>query len=353
MARELRGVLVDPVDGARPGLLRIDDGRIAAVEPEVEDDRGLTAAPLSRLRPAAALRDELDAPLLFPGFVDLQIYHYERCIEQGVTGYLATIGTSARGVVEGFLDQLPWERACLGAHVEGPFLNPEAAGAQAFEHIRPYDREELAGWLATGDVRLVTLAPEIEAGFEAIEQITDAGAVPALGHTATNYYTTRAAIDRGATFATHIWNAMSGFRARSPGAIGTLLSDERVTLGLIGDGRHLHPVTEELTFRAAGPARIALTSDMVAPPQEQPDGKLRGGDRCGAALVQRMATRFGLQAAAEMASLTPARVLRLEDRGRLAVGLRADLAVLEADFTPRETIVAGESVWTAPEPARP
>ena len=174
-----------------------------------------------------------------------------------------------------------------------------------------------------------------------------------IGHTATNYYTTRAAVERGATFATHVWNAMSGFRARSPGAIGTLLADERVTLGLIGDGRHLHPVTEELTFRAAGPARLALTSDMVPPPQEEPDGKLRGGDRCGAALVERMAARFGLPAAAEMACLTPARVLGLEDRGRLAPGFRADLAVLDPDFTPRETIVAGESAWSAPGPARP
>ena len=341
MPRELRGLLVDPVEGARPGLLRIEDGRIASVEPVTDDDRGLTAAPLSRLRPAAALRDAV----IFPGFIDLQIYDYARCVEHGVTGYLATVGTSARGVVERFLDELPREPACLGAHVEGPYLNPEAAGAQAAEHIRPVDPEELDGWLQTGTVRLITLAPEVEGGFEAIEQITAAGAVASIGHTATNYYTTRAAVERGATFATHIWNAMSGFRARSPGAIGTLLADERVTLGLIGDGRHLHPVTEELTFRAAGPARLALTSDMVPPPQEQPDGKLRGGDRCGAALVARMAARFGLPAAAEMACLTPARVLGLEDRGRLAPGFRADLAVLDPDFTPRETIVAGETAW--------
>ena len=250
MPRELKGLLVDPVEGARPGLLRIEDGRIAAVEPVADDDSGLTAAPLSRLRPAAALRDD---PLVFPGFIDLQIYDYARCVEHGVTGYLATVGTSARGVVERFLDELPTEAACLGAHVEGPYLNPEAAGAQAAEHIRPVDPEELDGWLQTGTVRLITLAPEVEGGLEAIERITAAGAVASIGHTATNYYTTRAAVERGATFATHIWNAMSGFRARSPGAIGTLLADERVTLGLIGDGRHLHPVTEELTFRAAGP----------------------------------------------------------------------------------------------------
>jgi N-acetylglucosamine-6-phosphate deacetylase len=324
--RALRGLLVDPVDGARPGLLTIDDARIVSVE---------------------AATAGLEDPLIFPGFVDLQIYDQARCVEHGVTGYLATVGTSARGVVERFLEALPDDPACLGAHVEGPYLNPEAAGAQALEHIRPVDHAELDGWLETGRVRLVTLAPEIEGGFDVIERIVAAGAVASIGHTATNYYTTRAAIERGARFATHVWNAMSGFRARSPGAIGTLLADERVTLGMIADGRHLHPVTEELTVRAAGPGRIALTSDMVAPPQEQPDGKLLGGDRCGAALVGRMAPRFGLKETAEMASLTPARALGLLDRGRLRPGYRADVAVLAADFTPRETIVAGEAVWAS------
>ena len=324
--RELHGLLVDPLLGARPGLLRLEDGRIASVEP-------LTEGP--------------SAPLVLPGFLDVHIYDVERCAEHGVTGYLATARTSARGEVDRFLGSLPEEEACLGAHVEGPYLNLEAAGAQAPEHIRPVDPVELEGWLATGKVRMVTLAPEVEGGFEAIERITAAGAVAALGHTATNHYTTRAAVDRGARFATHLWNAMSGLRARQPGAIGALLEDERVTIGLIADGRHLHPAVEGLTFRVAGPARIALTSDMVEPPQEGPGGRLLGGDRCGAALVRRMAARFGLPEAARMASLTPAELLGLGDRGRLAPGYRADLAVLDADFTPLETLIGGHTVWRA------
>jgi N-acetylglucosamine-6-phosphate deacetylase len=121
-----------------------------------------------------------------------------------------------------------------------------------------------------------------------------------------------------------------------------------VTLGVIADGRHLHPVVEELTFRAAGPARIALTSDLVAPPREDPEtGRLLGGDRCGAALVQRMAARFGRTATSQMTSLTPVELLGLAGRGRLLPGYRADLAVLDADFGPLETIVGGVTVWTA------
>ncbi len=326
MRRELAGLLVDPIEGARPGVLRLAGGMITAVE---------------------TLEEELEEPVVFPGFVDLQIYDWSRSCQQGVTGYLATVGTSARGAVDRFLEQLPDDPACLGAHVEGPYLNREAAGAQPAEHIRPVDLAELAAWLASGRVRLVTLAPEVDGAFEAVERIVAARAVASLGHTAANHRTTRAAVDLGASFATHLWNAMSGFKARAPGAIGALLEDERVTLGLIADGRHLHPATETLTVRAAGPSRIALTSDLVQIPRELPDGRLRGGDRCGAAMVSRMAARFGLAEAATMAALVPASVLGLLDRGRLAPGFRADLAVLTRELAPQETILAGETVFSA------
>ncbi|HLM33254.1 MAG TPA: amidohydrolase family protein, partial [Gaiellaceae bacterium] len=142
-----------------------------------------------------------------------------------------------------------------------------------------------------------------------------------------------------------LWNAFGPVRARSTGAIPELLLDPRVSLGLIADGRHLHPRIEELTVRAAGHERIALTSDLVPLPAQTEAGKLLGGDRAGAALVARMA-RFGLPAAAGMASLVPARLLGLEDRGRLAPDFRADLALLDRQFRPLETLWNGETVWT-------
>jgi N-acetylglucosamine-6-phosphate deacetylase len=317
------GVLVDPLDGVRPGSVEIDDGRIV----EVRDD------------PAAT------GPYVLPGFVDLHIYDSSDVLAQGVTGYLATVGPEARGVVEEFLAALPDDGVCLGAHVEGPYLHPEAAGALAIEHIRPVDVAELDGWLATSRVRLVTIAPDAEGGVAAIGRVATAGAVASIGHTRANVYTTRAAVDAGATFATHVWNAMSGWTARTPGAIGTLLADPRVTLGLIGDGRHLHPITEELTVRLAGPERIALTSDRVPLPAERENGKLLGGDRCGAALVRRAAERYGLREAVTMASLVPARALGLGDRGHLAPGRRADLALLTHELEPLATMAGGVWAW--------
>ncbi|HYM63472.1 MAG TPA: amidohydrolase family protein [Gaiellaceae bacterium] len=312
--RAVSGLMVDPVDGTYPGVVRIEASRIVSV------DR--TAEPEGELH-------------IFPGFVDLQVYDPEPLVRSGVTGYLLATRT---------LVELPDER-CVGLHLEGPFLNPEAAGAIPVDELRPIDLLALDRWLEDGRARLVTLSPELPDALQAIELIASAGAVAAIGHTLANAATAGAAIGAGARFATHVWNAFGPVGARSTGAIPELLLDSRVVLGLIADGRHLHPRIEELTVRAAGHERIALTSDLVLPPAQTEAGKLLGGDRAGAALVARMA-RFGLPAAAGMASLVPARLLGLDDRGRLAPGFRADVAVLDRELRPVETLWSGETVWS-------
>jgi N-acetylglucosamine-6-phosphate deacetylase len=307
------GVLVDPLDGARPGAIVVDGETIAAVEETDEPETDL---------------------VVMPGFVDLHVYEPAAVVEQGVTSYLLT----AREPVEA-----PDDR-CLGVHLEGPFLNPQAAGAIPVEELMPVDLDLLSGWLDTGRVRLVTISPELPGALDAIHLVAERGAVAAVGHTHANAATTRAAIAAGARFATHIWNAMAPLRARTTGPVPELLLDERVVLGLIADGRHLHPRNEELTVRVAGCERIALTSDVVAFPEAAETGRLLGGDRVGAALVRRM-SRFGLAEAVLMASLVPARVLGLGDRGRLAPGYRADLAILDGDLGCVETVSAGKTVW--------
>ena len=286
--------------------MAVEDGRIASVERTPEGP---------------------PEPLLFPGFVDLHVYDPDGLRDRGVTGYLL----ATRRLLE------PDDPLCLGLHLEGPFLNPDAAGAIPTEEITSVDLGLAEEWAASrGLVRLVTLAPELPRALQA-------GIVAGLGHSRANALTVRAALDAGARFATHIWNAMAPLRARSTGPVLALLLDERVTLGLIADGRHLHPDVEELTMRVAGPHRIALTSDLVALPAHRPDGSLLGGDRAGAALVARMA-RFGLPERAAMASLVQARLLGLTDRGRLAPGFRADVAVLASDFRPQATLVAGREL---------
>jgi N-acetylglucosamine-6-phosphate deacetylase len=306
----LEGLLVDPIGGARPGALTIEGELIIEV----------------------AEREAAGDHVVFPGFIDLHVYAPETLIATGVTGYLQTA-------------QRPVETSdplCLGLHLEGPFLNPESAGALPPESLLPVDLDLLEEWLSRGDLRVMTVSPEIDGALEAIAAISER-AVAAVGHTLANEATTRAAIEAGARFATHLWNAMAPLRARETGPTTALLLDERVTIGLLGDGRHLHPTVEEVTVRVAGADRIALTSDRVAEPISA-GNRLQGGSLSGAELVARFA-RFGLPLAASMASLVPARLLGLTDRGRLEPGYRADLAVLDRALAPLETVVAGKTVW--------
>jgi N-acetylglucosamine-6-phosphate deacetylase len=313
VARELAGLLVDPLDGAYPGVLELEGGRIVSVR--AEPDAG-------------------EAQLVFPGFVDLQVYDPAPLLASGVTAYLLATRTA----------ETTADPRCLGLHLEGPFLNPEAAGAIPLDELTSVDLRALRALLDSGPVRLMTLAPELPYALEAIALLVASGAVAAVGHSLANEATARAAVDAGARFATHLWNAMAPLRARATGPVPALLLDERVVLGLIADGRHVHPAVEELTVRVAGPARVALTSDLVPLPAQRADGSLLGGDRSGAALVARM-SRFGLAQAAAMAALVPARLLGLPDRGRLASGYRADLAILDPQLLPLETVVAGETAW--------
>ncbi len=319
---EVEGVLVDPVEGAFEGRLVVEGDRIGRVErTSVSGDA-----------------------VVFPGLIDHQVNDAVAVEAEGVTAYLAARTSSARGVVERFLEQLPPD-PCVGAHVEGPYLNPNARGAHAAEHVRQVDLAELDDWLSSARVRVVTLAPELPLALDAIERIVAAGAVAAIGHTLASADEARAAVERGARLGTHVWNAMGSLRQRAPGAIGSLLLDDRVTLGLVADGRHVDPLVEELTVRAVGPTRIALTGDFAVP-SVTADGALAGGDKLGAALVRR-AARFGLAEAATMASLVPARLLGFEDRARLAPGYRADVAVLDKSLAARTTIRAGTVTWEA------
>ena len=115
-----------------------------------------------------------------------------------------------------------------------------------------------------GTIRMVTLAPERTGGLAAIRRIVDAGAVAAVGHTDATYAQARAAIDAGATVATHLFNAMRPVHHREPGPVLALMEDPRVTVELITDGVHLHPALYRDVSRSVGPDRVALVTDAMA-----------------------------------------------------------------------------------------
>ncbi|GHE40026.1 N-acetylglucosamine-6-phosphate deacetylase [Streptosporangium violaceochromogenes] len=245
-----------------------------------------------------------------------------------------------------------------GIHLEGPYLSAARCGAHDPALLREPSPRELTELLKAGrgHVRMLTIAPELPGAIATIAEAVSNGVIAALGHSDATYDQAVAGIEAGCTVATHLYNAMPSPHHREPGPVAALLEDERVTVELINDGVHLHPAMARLAFAVAGPGRTAFVTDAMAAAGmgdgryglgpmtvNVVDGVARlaeGGAIAGSTLTMDAAFRYGVQRvglslpeAAEVTSLTPARVLGLADRlGSVAVGKRADLVVLTDDL---------------------
>lgn len=259
----------------------------------------------------------------------------------------------------------------LGSHLEGPFLAPARRGAHAAAALAAPDGDAIERLLqaANGTLRQVTLAPELPGALDAVDALVAAGITVAVGHTEADAATTAAAFGRGASLVTHAFNAMAGIESRRPGPIGAALADERVTLELILDGRHVDPVVAQLLFTAAA-GRVALVTDAMAAAGSGDGEYLLGSQpvtvRQGIATVEGTDTLAGstltLDAALRRAVLeleldpadavasvtsTPARALGVDDRfGLLAEGFASDVVLLDADWRVQRVWADGRELPT-------
>ena len=336
------------------------------------------------------------AGLLCPGFIDLQINGafgadigpdpdairtlVAKLPTTGVTSFLPTLISSPPERYGEFLAALE-EGAVedgarvLGAHLEGPFLAPQRKGAHDPTNLRPVDLDFLRRLLGLGTVRIMTLAPELPNSSKAIELLLEEGAVASAGHTEATYEEITRAAEVGLSLGTHLYNAMRPLAHREPGAVGALLTDDRLRVGIIADGVHVHEAALRLAYRAKGSEGLVLVTDAMAAAGMTPgdyelggrrvhleDGAVRlpDGTLAGSALTMDEAVRnaakflgISLTEAVRMASEVPASALNLEGKGRIAAGCDADFVLLDARGTVLETIVAGETVYGREEPAHP
>jgi N-acetylglucosamine-6-phosphate deacetylase len=294
----------------------------------------------------------------------------------GTTAFLATTVSGLGADLRGFVTQVA---SCLsedsfsgavpiGVHLEGPWINPQAAGAQPTAPIRSFDARHDTSLLdcAEGLIKLVTLAPEIPGAAELQLELARRGIVAALGHSLADAQTVDDAVDRGARHVTHLFNAMGPLHQRAPGLAGAALGDDRLTCDLICDGAHVHPRMVAAAARAKGD-RLLLITDRIAPPAPSDAGfgsgpvgsdgiawRLPNGQLAGSRVTLDTALRnlrafagARLRDAVAACSLRPAQLLGEEGRrGCLRAGARADFAVLDADLEIRETWIGGARVYT-------
>jgi N-acetylglucosamine-6-phosphate deacetylase len=154
----------------------------------------------------------------------------------------------------------------LGAHLEGPFLNPARRGAHPEQHLAapslPALEQRIAGF--EDQIALVTLAPELEGAAEVIAALRRRGIVVSLGHSAADEERAAAAFAAGVGMITHTFNAMGGLLHRDPGPVAAALLRGDVALGLIADGVHVAPSMALLLQRLA-PDQVVLVSDALGP----------------------------------------------------------------------------------------
>lgn len=338
--------------------------------------------------PDTATVERLDGGWLLPGFIDTQVngggdvlfndaptVDGVRAIAAahrrfGTTGLLPTLISDDLSVVAQAIGAVDAAIAAgvpgvLGIHIEGPFLNAARRGIHDAGKFRTLDDDAIALLTRPGrGVRLVTIAPET-APPGAIRDLVARGALVAAAHSVADYDQTRAALAEGLGGFTHLFNAMTGMESRAPGMVGAALLDRDTRFGMIVDGVHVHPAMLRVAIAARGAEGAMLVTDAMPPVGglrdrfmlmgreiRVVDGTCRGADGTlgGSALSMAQAVRNTIELlgqtieeASAMASANPAAFLRLaRERGRIAVGLAADLVHCDDARRVTATWIAGE-----------
>ncbi|MCX7924763.1 MAG: N-acetylglucosamine-6-phosphate deacetylase [Fimbriimonadales bacterium] len=344
--------------------LLVDKGRIVAWEPYEPDA-------LARIEPP-----DVDARdyIALPGMIDLHIHGgfgrdmmegtpeavqavAQRLARHGVTAFLATPLTAPWGAIRNCMRAARTVREhgsegarVLGCHLEGPFINPKRAGAQPPEYIRPPSVRELETELGDlmSELRIVTLAPELEGGLELTRHLTGQGIIVSIGHSDATYEQTLQAIENGARHATHTFNAMRPFQHRDPGLAGAVMLRDELTAEIIWDNVHTHPATAQLLVKAKGVERVICVSDGTtgvgmpngytfelwghrAVVQNNAARMVETGGLAGStiamdACLKHCAETLGLEVASLLCAANPARALGYGDElGTLRPGACADI----------------------------
>src|ERR1700682_1016998 len=382
------GRLLTPTDSIEHPLVLVEHGLVVDISTRS-----------SRQVPSGVSTSDFGHGVIAPGYIDLHIHGsagYDvmddtavalPAIEQllarhGVTSYFPTTVTAPmdttlralerladaiekreldleRQNVDGKIRALP-----LVIHLEGPFISHARRGVHPPENLLAPTLAlfERFWQVSRGRIRMMTIAPELEDAPEVIAEAARRGVCVSLGHSDADFAAAERGIAAGARHATHTFNAMRPLDHRSPGILGAVLTDRRMSADIIADGVHLDPAIVKLFADAKGLEQTVLITDATSA-TGMPDGRYRlgsfevdvhdgkcmaNGKLAGSVLTMdravRNLARFAegdLRRAVAAASRNPARVARIANKGVLAVGADADFVVLNSDGEVLRTFVGG------------
>jgi len=380
----LHGTIITPFQLLEDRMIIIEKGKIIAITDKKED--------LAFLKNVEII--EAQNKFIVPGYIDIHVHggggsdvmdgEYE-AIKQvanthsrfGTTAFLPTTMAMTKDKIIKSLKSIHEARLkgtetaeILGIHLEGPYINPEKKGAQKEEDIKKVSVEEFLEFSqASGNlIRLVTIAPEMPGAIDFIRWLHQQGIIVSVGHSNATYKQVQEGIQAGLSHVTHTFNAMRELHHREPGVVGAALTSPELTVEVIADGIHIHPIVLKILTQMKENEKLVLITDAMRATgfkegtydlggQEvmvsQGQARLKNGTLAGSVLtmdtaVKNLVNKVGISLlnAVQMASYNPAKCLGIDDRkGSVELYKDADIVILNKNLETELTMVAGKVVY--------
>jgi len=366
------------IDRIETGSVLIEDGLIKEINPK---DYGHN--------------DVIDARgfYLSPGFIDVHIHGAGGCdtmdgtfesintiaktiVKHGTTSFTPTTMTVSMDAIKNSMKVIKEAKLkgteganVLGAHLEGPFISPNAIGAQNPNFLIPPSIENYKAIVGDADdaVVSITLAPEVEGATELIKYLSKKDIVCSLGHTKATYEEAMDAIKNGASHSTHLFNAMTPLNHREAGVVGATF-DSDITTETISDGIHISYPALRIAYKQKSTDKVLLISDAMEAccmadgeyllgGQEvtvsNGAARLRNGALAGSVLTLDRAinnvyknSNYPLYEVVKMASYNGAKHCRVQDhKGLIKEGYDADLVLFDEDINVKKVFILGKLVF--------
>lgn len=365
-------------DRIEDGSILIENGKIKAINPITHDDNDIIDA---------------EGSYVSPGFIDVHIHgaggydtmdgtydalnHISKSISKhGTTSFLPTTMTCAIDDIRKSIEAIAKAKEIgteganvLGAHLEGPFINPEMIGAQNPKYVENPSIETFKSMVGEhiDAITSITLAPEVEGAKELISYLKENNITVSMGHTKATYNEAIEGVKCGVCHSTHLFNAMTGLHHREAGVVGAIF-DSEITTETISDGIHISYPSLRIAYKQKGIDKVLLVTDAMMA-CSMPDGmyslggqdvvvkegaaRLANGALAGSVLTLDAAVRnvvknsnYPLYEVVKMATLNPARLCKVENRkGSIKEGFDADLLIFDEDITIKKVIINGKVIY--------
>lgn len=359
------------------GSILIKNGKIKEINPRTYDDEEILDA---------------DGLYLSPGFIDVHIHGAggfdtmdgtddainniaKTIVKHGTTSFTPTTMTvsiedirKSMKVIKKLKENGTDGAHVLGAHLEGPFINPEAIGAQNPDYLLPPTISTYNEMVKDCEdaVVSITLAPEVSGAKELIRYVSSKGIVCSIGHTKATYKEAMEAIECGACHSTHLYNAMTPLSHRNPGVVGAVF-DSDITTETISDGIHISYPALRIAYKQKSTDKVLLITDAMMA-CSMPDGeyslggqevavidgaaRLKNGALAGSILTLNKAVNnvyknssLPLYEIVKMASYNGARHCKVHDcKGQIKEGYDADLILFDDNINVKKVFILGKEI---------